>query len=239
MPTQSHGGVPGASATAGVPKPAPGVRHLLARTTHTALAALIDDRVRLTARIAGPMGARPRVGGHGKTTCARPVRHRTHDCCSVRCGPDSGSLRRTRCRRRCRRQLTDRRWRCRRQRCPGCMGGEQPVGLRRCHCSRRTSGPHRLAEADIDPAGLWVVSNAEPCSMCASALVKAKVSGVVFGAPAEPSMDPWLPIGVVAAASAHSLVVVGPVNAGWYAQQVARGRKIAAQVRLVARPTAR
>jgi tRNA(Arg) A34 adenosine deaminase TadA len=95
-----------------------------------------------------------------------------------------------------------------------------------------------LAGAGVDPAGLWVVSNAEPCSMCASALVKARVAGVVFGAPAEPSMDPWLPIGVVVAASAHPLVVVGPVNAAWHAEQVAQGRRAAAQMRLVARPTA-
>jgi tRNA(adenine34) deaminase len=43
-------------------------------------------------------------------------------------------------------------------------------------------------------AGYLVVVNAEPCSMCASALVKAAPAVVVFGAPHEPHMDPDLGI---------------------------------------------
>ena len=43
-------------------------------------------------------------------------------------------------------------------------------------------------------AGYTVVVNAEPCSMCASALVKAAVSELVYGAPHEPHLDPDLAV---------------------------------------------
>ena len=39
-----------------------------------------------------------------------------------------------------------------------------------------------------------VFGNAEICSMCASACIKAHIYAFFYGAPAEPSMDPWLPI---------------------------------------------
>ena len=40
--------------------------------------------------------------------------------------------------------------------------------------------------------GYTVAVNAEPCSMCASALVKAEVGRLIYGAPHEPHMDPDL-----------------------------------------------
>lgn len=40
--------------------------------------------------------------------------------------------------------------------------------------------------------GCTVVVNAEPCSMCASALVKAEIAALIYGAPHEPHMDPDL-----------------------------------------------
>lgn len=40
--------------------------------------------------------------------------------------------------------------------------------------------------------GYTVAVNAEPCSMCASALVKAEVGMLLYGAPHEPHMDPDL-----------------------------------------------
>lgn len=59
----------------------------------------------------------------------------------------------------------------------------------------------RLGLASLE--GLVVASNAESCSMCASALVKAGVAEIVYGAPHEPHMDPLLPLDVVVAASRH------------------------------------
>ncbi len=40
--------------------------------------------------------------------------------------------------------------------------------------------------------GYTVAVNAEPCSMCASALVKAELGELIFGAPHEPHLDPNL-----------------------------------------------
>jgi tRNA(adenine34) deaminase len=40
--------------------------------------------------------------------------------------------------------------------------------------------------------GYTVAVNAEPCSMCASALVKAEVGSLLYGAPHEPHMEPDL-----------------------------------------------
>jgi len=45
--------------------------------------------------------------------------------------------------------------------------------------------------------GFTVVVNAEPCSMCASALVKAEIGALVYGAPHEPHMDPDLDVTAV------------------------------------------
>ena len=84
-----------------------------------------------------------------------------------------------------------------------------------------------LAALGVDSTAVWIVSNAEPCSMCASAMIKAKVAGVVFGAPAEPSMDPWLPLTAVVAASRHQLVVVGPIDGDVCAAEIAAGRATA------------
>ena len=39
-----------------------------------------------------------------------------------------------------------------------------------------------------------LVINAEPCSMCASAIVKAGIGALVYGAPHEPHMDPDLAV---------------------------------------------
>src|SRR5438046_10068097 len=73
--------------------------------------------------------------------------------------------------------------------------------------NRQRSGNDPTAHAEIELlrmaarighgaplAGHVVVVNAEPCSMCASALVKAAPDEVVFGAPHEPHMDPDLGI---------------------------------------------
>ena len=72
---------------------------------------------------------------------------------------------------------------------------------------RRAAAELGLASLD----GLVVASNAESCSMCASALVKLRVAAVVFGAPHEPHMDPPIGLAEIAARSSHSVEVIGPV----------------------------
>lgn len=66
--------------------------------------------------------------------------------------------------------------------------------------------------------GSTVVVNAEPCSMCASALVKAEVGALIYGAPHEPHMDPDLAVADVFARSSHP----PSVNAGVLADEAAR-----------------
>ena len=61
--------------------------------------------------------------------------------------------------------------------------------------------------------GLVVASNAESCSMCASALVKARVATIVFGAPHEGHMDPAIGLVEVIARSRHRPQLVGPILA--------------------------
>lgn len=94
-----------------------------------------------------------------------------------------------------------------------------------CHAERLVLSA--LAAAGVPAIGVWVVSNAEPCSMCASALVKARVAGVAYGAPAEPSMDPWLPVAQVFAAAATPPQLSGPIDGEAHARTIAQGRRLA------------
>ena len=77
----------------------------------------------------------------------------------------------------------------------------------------------------VSLGGLTVASNAEPCSMCASALVKARVGTIVFGAPHEPHMDPAIGLADVIARSTHAVNLVGPVLAGECAAAIAGCRE--------------
>ena len=78
---------------------------------------------------------------------------------------------------------------------------------------------HRRPLADYT-----IVVNAEPCSMCASALVKAAPGEVVFGAAHEPHMDPDLGISEVFARGRRPPRVTGGVLADEAAAQIARYR---------------
>lgn len=73
--------------------------------------------------------------------------------------------------------------------------------------------------------GCVVFGNAEICSMCASACIKAHIYAFYYGAPAEGSMDPWLPIGDIAKTSKNPLYIEGPILGDECAEQIARGRK--------------
>jgi len=80
--------------------------------------------------------------------------------------------------------------------------------------------------------GYTVAINAEPCSMCASALVKAAPELVVFGAAHEPHMDPDLGIADVFARARRPPRISAGVLAGETAAQISRYRAGEARVPL-------
>ena len=83
------------------------------------------------------------------------------------------------------------------------------------------------ARADARPPlrGYTVVVNAEPCSMCASALVKADVGHLIYGAPSEPHMDPAIPVADVFARARRPPRVTGGILAAEAAAEIARARE--------------
>jgi tRNA(adenine34) deaminase len=72
--------------------------------------------------------------------------------------------------------------------------------------------------------GYTVVVNAEPCSMCAAALVKAEVGSLIYGAPHEPHMDPDLDTATVFARARRAPRVTTGVRAEEAAAQIAAFR---------------
>jgi tRNA(adenine34) deaminase len=72
--------------------------------------------------------------------------------------------------------------------------------------------------------GYTVVVNAEPCSMCASALVKAEVGALIYGAPHERHMDPKLDVAAVFAHARHPPSVTAGVLAAESTAQIAAFR---------------
>lgn len=72
--------------------------------------------------------------------------------------------------------------------------------------------------------GCVIFGNAEICSMCASAGIKAHIYAYYYGAPAEPSMDPWLPVTDIAKVSKNPLYIEGPILGEDCAAQITRGR---------------
>jgi tRNA(adenine34) deaminase len=70
-------------------------------------------------------------------------------------------------------------------------------------------------------SGHTVAVNAEPCSMCASALVKAGIAALIYGAPHEPHMDPDLGVATVFAHANRPPHVTGGVLAEEAAAQIA------------------
>ena len=78
--------------------------------------------------------------------------------------------------------------------------------------------------------GYTVVVNAEPCSMCASALVKVAVGALIYGAAHEPHMDPDLGVAEVFARASTPPTVTGGVLAARAAAQIAGNRGTARPV---------
>jgi tRNA(adenine34) deaminase len=78
--------------------------------------------------------------------------------------------------------------------------------------------------------GHTVVINAEPCSMCASAIVKAEIGTLVYGAAHEPHMDPDLGVVDVFARARRPPTVVPGVLADEAAGQIATARGTSSEV---------
>ena len=72
--------------------------------------------------------------------------------------------------------------------------------------------------------GYTVAVNTEPCSMCASALVKAELGALLYGAPHEPHMDPDLDVATVFARATRPPAVTGGILAVEAAAQIAAAR---------------
>lgn len=103
--------------------------------------------------------------------------------------------------------------------------------------NRQVSGDDPTAHAEIEllraaardghrpPLGAYTVAvNAEPCSMCASALVKAGVGSVIYGAAHEPHMDPDLDVAAVFERARRPPKVTAGIHAEMAAAQIAAYR---------------
>ena len=77
--------------------------------------------------------------------------------------------------------------------------------------------------------GYTIAVNAEPCSMCASALVKAEVGRLIYGAPHEPHMDPALGVDDVFARARRPPDVEASVLAAEAAAQIQATRAAAGE----------
>ena len=75
--------------------------------------------------------------------------------------------------------------------------------------------------------GYLIVVNAEPCSMCASAIVKAGLTELLYGAPHEPHMDPDLGVADVFARAQRPPRVTPGILAAEAAAEIASFRKAA------------
>jgi tRNA(adenine34) deaminase len=73
--------------------------------------------------------------------------------------------------------------------------------------------------------GFTIVVNAEPCSMCASAIVKAAPTELIYGAEHEPHMDPELGVAEVFARARRPPRVIAGVMAAEAAAQIASFRE--------------
>ena len=67
--------------------------------------------------------------------------------------------------------------------------------------------------------------NAEPCSMCFSAIVKAQIAELVYGAPHEPHLDPYLPAVDVLARTRRPPRVVAGILAAECVEQIRAARE--------------
>jgi tRNA(Arg) A34 adenosine deaminase TadA len=74
--------------------------------------------------------------------------------------------------------------------------------------------------------GYHLFANAEPCSMCMSGAIKARVTNFYFGAPHEPSMDPDLPAQDVASRAKNEVHLEGGILQEACEAQIRNGREV-------------
>ncbi len=74
--------------------------------------------------------------------------------------------------------------------------------------------------------GYYLFGNAEPCSMCMSGAIKAKITNFYFGAPHEPSMDPELTAEDVASRAKNKIHLEGNILKEACEAQIKLGREI-------------
>lgn len=109
--------------------------------------------------------------------------------------------------------------------------------------NRQVSGDDPTAHAEIELLrlaaaaghrsplrGYVMVVNVEPCSMCASAIVKAELEELIYGARHEPHMDPDLAVADVFARARRPPRVTADILAAESAVQIATFRESAPPV---------
>ncbi len=84
----------------------------------------------------------------------------------------------------------------------------------------------RLGRSTLE--GLRVATNAEPCSMCLSALVKSRVAALHFGTPHEPHIDPPIPAEEIVGRAHHRIELHGGILAAECAAQIRAARDVTA-----------
>jgi tRNA(adenine34) deaminase len=100
------------------------------------------------------------------------------------------------------------------------VSGDDPTGHSEIELLRAAAQAGRRPPL----SGYTIVVNAEPCSMCASAIVKAAPAELVYGAPHEPHMDPDLGVDDVFARGRRPPRINAGVLADESAAQIARFR---------------
>lgn len=73
--------------------------------------------------------------------------------------------------------------------------------------------------------GYVMFANASSCSMCMSGSIKAHITEFFYGAPPEPTMNPWLPMEDIAAMCENKIEVHGPILGDECVAQIAAGRE--------------
>jgi len=56
-----------------------------------------------------------------------------------------------------------------------------------------------------------IMCNCEPCSMCSSLLIKAKIKTIYYGAPMDKGNDPYLPAEEIMKYSKHKIKIIGGI----------------------------
>ena len=100
------------------------------------------------------------------------------------------------------------------------VSGDDPTAHSEMELLRAAARAGHRAPLD----GYLIVVNAEPCSMCAAAIVKAAPSELIYGAPHEPHMDPDLGVAEVFARARRPPRVIAGVLGTEAAAQVASFR---------------